>query len=658
MDGKSRATGQLRRALDGRYEGQARLLDGRISQITQYDAAGRPQLATVQAGEATLINIPVAGKPGATLGATVRLRVRGSYAAPQVVDVQVMEYGAGAASTDPARPLSTPEVDRVWSSHFQVSGTTLAFVATMVRCIPEQYGDRQRIAYEVEIREAAGGTPVAALTSAPRELVLGQLTTQLPAGTIGGSFVLAAAAIVPAASLNFPDQYAILRIGAEEVLVRTAVHDAATGRVTCALAVGEGPRGYGGTLAATHSAGTWAVLVGFSIGIPGLRPNVAYEVRALAHAADGRASNPSDWVAHTTSYDVTPPTWAAGTITPAVAASPEAFVVEWPPADTNAGDLTHYDVQVGTSSNFAGATTYNAGSGPRFVLPALVGDERWFRVRAVDHTGNTSAWSASVRALALPPALAGNLLANPSFETNLAGWTTSLLAGSGSVVRVSSQSGAGSHSAEMGAGDGDVTAGTVALDLASYIAVTAGQRYLLRALLRADNGAKPNYMELCLRLFDSAGNELGCETVAATSGTYDRWIVASGEAAIPHGRITQAKIRIEISGVPLGTPYVRAWVDRVELVLLEAGDHALLSSYDLSSAPGAAARVLSSDPEGALTLERLTLSDRLRLQVRTSAPASPQNGEIYYSDGASWNPLGDGQPHIVARLAGGWVALG
>lgn len=51
----------------------------------------------------------------------------------------------------------------------------------------------------------------------------------------------------------------------------------------------------------------------------------------------------------------------------------------------------------------------------------------------------------------------------------------------------------------------------------------------------------------------------------------------------------------------------------------------------------------------------LETGDRLRLPVLTSAPSSPQNGDIVYADGTSWNP-GSGAG-IYAYEAGAWAKL-
>lgn len=46
-----------------------------------------------------------------------------------------------------------------------------------------------------------------------------------------------------------------------------------------------------------------------------------------------------------------------------------------------------------------------------------------------------------------------------------------------------------------------------------------------------------------------------------------------------------------------------------------------------------------------------------RLVPRTAAPATIQDGMLAYSDGTTWNPIGDGNPHIVARVNGLWKQL-
>src|SRR5690606_25361433 len=115
--------------------------------------------------------------------------------------------------------------------------------------------------------------------------------------------------------------------------------------------------------------------------------------------------------------------------------------VRWNEANTNASDLDHYDIR--HSDDNSTWTVVNAGKATTLTVPGEPGDVRYFQVRAVDWTGNASAWSASVSGFCTDIGFR-HFLKDESFEAGVSEWEKQ--AGDGSFSRSSTQAHTGTYS--------------------------------------------------------------------------------------------------------------------------------------------------------------------------------------------------------------------
>lgn len=119
-----------------------------------------------------------------------------------------------------------------------------------------------------------------------------------------------------------------------------------------------------------------------------------------------------------------------------------------------------------------------------------------------------------------------NLVTNPSFEVDTAGWTTGLLhAGASTLTRTSAQSYRGSNSLKVDT-SGSVNSG---VEVASGLTATAGQQVTVTIALRGGSGGE----SVQLVLSDSASGGQTTSTKTLTTG----WQVFSITATLPNGAI-------------------------------------------------------------------------------------------------------------------------
>ena len=162
----------------------------------------------------------------------------------------------------------------------------------------------------------------------------------------------------------------------------------------------------------------------------GVLPNVQFSARVRAVDRLGNRSNWSAVVTHTTMRDTTPPAVPTGI---SVSAGFGTLWLKWT-ANTEA-DLAGYEVyqsNTTTAPTAATAATYRTAANTQAITGLPEAATRYFWVRAVDTSGNKSAWSArytgTTSSIWQPPG-------TPEVPTGLA--TSSRLNGTWSYVRAS-----------------------------------------------------------------------------------------------------------------------------------------------------------------------------------------------------------------------------
>lgn len=553
-----RAAANLRRGLEPLHRQEV----GVVTSVQQRDEAGRPVQVAVQvngaAGSVTH-SLPAPGLPGLSTGATVEMDVRGRTTSPVRTISRVLRAGYGAGGTDPTAPLSTPEIAEIQTeADVFADGTVMVTAWIYIWQIAEQYRQRQRIDYHVEIRTAAG-VQIAKVTTGPRELTAAQVETNF---TLGGATL----SIEPTTTVTPAPSYAFDARGIVEVEGELIRYDGSTDGGGGALDLSPLSAGYNGTTAASHSAGT-LVVSRAELAVAALGPNQALEARVTAKAPDsGRSSNPSAWVAFTTDVDTTAPGWAAAPITPTVSSGPTKFTVRWAAADQDAEDLAYYEVQA--SPDNATWTTYRAGSGTTFHLEAEPGQKRYFRVRAVDTSGNASAWSNAASGYTLPVAPAGETLLDEGFESGMTGWTwldDSNLLTSAAVDSVEALVGSQSLKITNPRSDGVSTFGVSGGSLtAPSITVAAGDVLYVRWLMRRSGGWGHANDVISLELAGLgryALYEAGSDLAEEDDG---EWTLYEGIVEVPYGVSSLVLTLVTSTNggySPSQTPKV--WVDAV-----------------------------------------------------------------------------------------------
>lgn len=155
-------------------------------------------------------------------------------------------------------------------------------------------------------------------------------------------------------------------------------------------------------LGVLESGGTEVVFPAGALGtaterheIFGVKPNVSYTVRIKSVDRLGNRSAFSSGVSHTTAKDSVAPATPTGL---SISAGFENIWIQWS-ANTES-DLAEYQIfqqnAVSPAPNAGTSPTYRSGSTTVQITGLAPGVPWWFWVRAVDTSGNASAWSAAL----------------------------------------------------------------------------------------------------------------------------------------------------------------------------------------------------------------------------------------------------------------------
>lgn len=569
---------QMRASLGTQY--QPKLATGSaVVVVTERDVAGEAARASLtQNGVVVATGVPIGGVLGAEEGATVAYDYDATRSQIYPQNIRTVIRPPGSHNTGTANPLSTPTIFEIRSRASVVNGTVLAHGAVIVNLIAEQLSGYPA-RWELEVAGDDG-------TGSEGTIVYTGQTSYV--GAIGGKLAAAIAAndvqwvteITSGGHVNiWPGDYLLVRVESEEILVRRAIADPANpgdyihyASDSAELPNPPGGRGYNGTTAAAHALDTLVQCLAYPVGFLGLLPNTPYWYRVRAAAPNGRVSAWSDWVGLTTEYDVTPPGWIPWPFAPTVTGFPSHFLIEWPPANVDAGDLAHYDLDIsedGTTWLSDSGAEIDTGNGNSHLRSAEPGQIRWFRVRAVDTSENASAWSDATRASApgdIPPGT--NLLTNPTFDVNTTGWSASggETGSEWSFARVTTPVFEGAGAARLRI-ISPVTTGFVNVVNTPLISVLPGEYYFVGGYFRTPHNYTTANMNLQARSFTAGGaliqGEGNYHTLADLYTVTGDWTFLSWIVLIPPNA-AQLQVLINLSSPASGNTDL--FVDSLSLI--------------------------------------------------------------------------------------------
>lgn len=624
-----RAADRLRAALDKSYMPHLQPRPG-VVQAVEYGPAG-PIRASVGLGGGVNVTLEAAGKIGVEKGAEVRVY----YAGGRPLFWEVARLVSASAAGAPSTPISTPAIDSVTTVVDQgaASTETLAGRGTagsipsptaqgfvLVRRVPEQQAD-VRVRYEIEIRDTTTGRLAWSSTSTDLGMARASVAAPLAVGTGAGGQVE-----IGAWQGGWPNGAHVVTLGdlgtpqSEHVWIEGPPVAIPPGLSTYRLPFAGGTpatlyalRNYhgpafpeGATAPQAWPVGTAVTVTSSALSFTGLAVNRAYQVRVRARGLmNGSESNWSSWHDFSTANDTTPPGWSITPVTPTVEVTERAFTVRWPPADVYHGgimDLARYEV--GVSEDGLTWDMRNAGNGTLWVESAPYGSTRQFRVRAVDTSGNASAWSNIVTArLATsgdPPG--ANILANPTFATNASDWSLASLSGTATLTRVTDVFYDAPGAARLK--DTRSAIMSTAELTSSSVAITAGRLIYLRAYVRTEGAISGDTLSLVLKL-TGVGTHTASAHVEATKIGSD-WTRLSAMIEAPAAATHAAAILSwTIAAGFASSPHV--WLDDVALIEVEPGTPAAVMWGHLTSDPGGEARPLATDADGGIALHQLKL---------------------------------------------------
>jgi hypothetical protein len=384
-----------------------------------------------ESGQVTRVNVTLpngtalpplegGGLYGLGEGARVELDVTGTKAFPAWKITRVIGQAVGTPGTGAGDVLSTPV------HAFLETSVTLARAGSPVvnaefgfYLIDEQWRHRQAIAYEVEVRNASTFVRVFHDVTQFYRRVGGALKTAINAAATTIEVQSNGEGLNPYA--EFDHSNGIGLIGDELFRYESTDEPGAYIRLLNCT------RGFASTTAVSHSVNDEVTWRGMSLTIQGLDQDVAYEAHVRAINANGNASNWSAWETFTSEIDITAPSWSGITVGLSAAPTVDGMRVTWNPADQDYADLDRYEIQESVDGTTWG-TIHRVGDTTSWDYPALSGTQTFFRIRAVDTTGNEGSWSSSVRGAADGGVIYGNLqnlLTNGDFPSNITGWTIS-----------------------------------------------------------------------------------------------------------------------------------------------------------------------------------------------------------------------------------------
>lgn len=528
---------------------------GKVTSVTK-NSGGGISLVEVTVDGVPYTQVRPNGEAGLALGATVDLD--GTGEAGSSVDwavKRVVESAAGGASTDPHGELSTPAI---FNTEARVSimpdGTVITTLDVVVELIAEQYRQRQRIFYEVVIRDANTG----ATLGEGRSIVLERVEGSLDANITSGDTSATVNQITGGAEFRFPFNKGIVQMGSELIKYGSVLTVSPTEVTLASLS-----RAYDGTSAAGHTAGDRVTLRGLSI-TKDVATVEEYEITVRAiNATDGRVSNWSDAFNYEHEGDTTAPTWGGGANV-VVTNVDGGLQVSWDAVDTDAKDLGYYEIR--HSPDGSSWTSEKVGNGTNWKYGGAVGDIRFFQVRAVDNTGNVSSWSSSARGGTLPPnePSGTNLITNGTLDSNTNNWTFQTL-GTGSKNHDTSVYHRGGGSMRLDESrDG---AFQLSLEVVSdAFTVTAANEFTARVMLR-QSGYTDAQDEIQLTIrnastnFDYAKLVLVGSQVASGTG---EWTAVNLRGYVPSG---VTSLEMFIGGtIDIGAGATSLWIDEVEVL--------------------------------------------------------------------------------------------
>lgn len=554
---------------------------GTIAAVT-LDAAGRADTFVVTHDDGTpLYGVIPSGRGGEGVGARVAMEGKGGLIGTSYTITKVVEPYPGYAGNDTTQILSTPVIAQVTSlTEPDADGTMVTRVFATLYCIQEHYNHRLSTIYDIQVRDAESAPlpdTLPILSSPPLERVAGVLIEDLSAGD--DTFPVGIQLVATSPTFDFIRTKAIVGIDDELIYYPTAVPAGDSALLTDAT------RGYAGTGDVMHEEGRDVTLRGITVPASGLLANHAYHVRCRARAG-GRTSNWSDWVGVLTEYDTTPPTWSGAPITPTVSVVSSGLQVVWEEADTNISDLAYYEVEIARASDFSGGTELErAGNSNSYIYTAEYGWVRWFRVRAVDFTGNVSPWSNSARGyMTIPHEPQGtNVLPNPTAATNTTGWSFST-GGTGSLSRDTTEyfDAAGSFKIVE-------TRSGIEIPLfmqSGAFAISGGQEYYLRLWLRQSGLTAGDLVYVTVNHKTSSGGATIKTTVTNVVGNQIDSAAAAWSPLPISVFFGSDKTHAEVvigATVDNGSGTVSLWID--DMVFVKATD--TLGSEAVSDLPSA-----------------------------------------------------------------------
>ena len=290
----------------------------------------------VTACEVTMDGIPYTGvapsqEAGLAIGATVDVEGIGKAGSAISWKVERVRQGAvGGGSTDPHGEISTPSIYDVESrAAIMPDGTVITTLDVIVQAIAEQYRQRQRVFYEVWIRDADTGATLGNGTS----IVLERVEGSLDADILSGATSATVNQVTGGAEFRFPFNKGVVEFGSELAQYQSVLGLSPTQATLTSLT-----RGYNGTTPAGHTEGDRVTLRGIPI-----TKEVAtvgeYEIKVRAiNATDGRVSNWSDAVNYEHDGDTTAPTWSGSdNLTAAAADGGWRLLGSWPLSTRSGG---------------------------------------------------------------------------------------------------------------------------------------------------------------------------------------------------------------------------------------------------------------------------------------------------------------------------------
>lgn len=416
----------LKQAVNGFLNATARRLKGRtlygvVQSATENDA-GQTAFVNVVTDKGVLVQNAASGGYNLSEGTRVRLKSEGLAGSESFTVERPIRPAMNQQGDNPNAIVETPGIAGFAEFvTFLQGGIPVLWVAVIVWQIQAQWRQGVAVGYELEMRSLTEEQPAQTLGIAAQKQILGQLSA-----AIDNDDVTIPMEPVTGYSNAFPPRFGYIEIENEIIYYDTCVLGSS---FTGALRAQDTPAGLP-TVAAAHP--DTALIRGRSVGfaLSNVPTDRSYEYRVRAVIGQ-QVSNWSDWTVYAAGGDTTAPGWS-GSVGLSIVSSGAGLSMTWNAADTNADDVAYYEIQDSIDGSTP-VSTFVTGKAQALAYPARYGTARFFRVRAVDTSGNASAWSAWQQAGALPgsESLGATLVTNATFNANVNNWTFATL-GAGS----------------------------------------------------------------------------------------------------------------------------------------------------------------------------------------------------------------------------------